>query len=180
MKLVNSYLADSVLNNDAHSMATRYRYMSYDINDQIVNAVQNQLVNGPAVFMFSGSWRLNIDATYIELRMFKDCGLPFHQSTLFVEPNELKLFNLVLSKLTPTNLIILHSDYWCQHDSVENLLSRMDQLLTYVQPGGQVICTLPIRHIHFNRLTMSTDDLLQQTNGTHISDQDNSIMIVRK
>jgi hypothetical protein len=180
MKVVDSYLDDSVLDTSTRASALRYQYMSYDIDHAVVSAVKNQLLEGTVVFMFSGSWRLDFDATYLELRMFKNCGLPFHASTLFVEPNELKLFNLTLSKLAPTNLIILHSDYWCRHSSIEDLLDRLDQLLPYVQSGGQVICTVPIRHIHFNRLTMSVDDLLEYTNGVEIGDRDNSIIIVRK
>ena len=178
MKIVGSYLDKSAL--DPGAAALRYRYMSYDINNSIVSAVKNQLLEGTTIFMFSGSWRLDFAATYLELRLFRNCGLPFHRSTLFVEPNELKLFNLTLSRLAPTNLVILHSDYWCHNSSVEDLLNRLDQLLLYVQPGGQVICTVPLRHIHFNRLTMSTADLLEQTNGIQISNFDNSIMIVRK
>ena len=168
---------NNFLLNDPVSKKTRCQLMSYDINNTLLSAVQEQLIDGPTVFMFSGSWRLNLVATYIELRMFKECGLKFHKSTLFVEPNESKLFNLVLSKLAPINLVILHSDYWVQHQSVENLMYNLDQLLQYVSPGGQVLCTVPVNHIHFNRLTMSCDDLLAQTHGTLIND---SLMLVRK
>ena len=180
MKVVDSYQDELALDTSTQSLARRYQYMSYDVDDTVISTVKRQLLEGTTVFMFSGSWRLDIDATYLELRMFKNCGLSFHTSTLFVEPNELKLFNLTLSKLAPKNLVILHSDYWCCNSSIENLLDRLDQLLPHVQSGGQVLCTVPIGHIHFNRLTMSVADLLEQTHGILISNFDNSVMIVRK
>jgi len=177
MKVIDSYLTDAVLLDDPATLATRCKVLSYNVDSDVLTVVQNMLLPGQTTFMFSGSWRLEVDATYIELKMFKDSNLNFHKSTLFVDPNNKKLYNLVLNRLSSVNLVILHSDYWVQHQPVEQIINRLDRLLMYVQPGGQIICTIPFKHIHFNRLTTTYQNILTQTNGYQIND---SIVIVRK
>jgi hypothetical protein len=177
MKIVDSYITGATLPDDPETLATRCRFLSYNVDPDVLTCVENILLPGQTTFMFSGSWRLNYDATYIELKMFETAQLEFHKSTLFVEPENIKLYNLVLKSLSSVNLIILHSDYWVQHRTVEQILVRLDQLLPYVQEGGQIICTVPFNHIHFNRLTTTRENVLTEIGGYQIND---SIVIVRK
>ena len=172
MTIVDSYLTGPVLN-DQISLSTRYQYMMYDIEPKIIEHVGNLLLGEKTLVMYSGSWRLNFDATYIELRMMKNCSLNFHKSTLFVEPKEPKLVELTLKSIRPDNIAIIHSDYWVGHQPIEQLIKNIDNLVRYVQPGGQVICTVPLIHVNFNRLTTTYHDL-----GFDIVDD--SIVIVRK
>lgn len=177
MKIVDSYINSTNLLNDPATLATRCRFLSYTVDPDVLTCVESILLPGQTTFMFSGSWRLNYDATYIELKMFEDAELDFHKSTLFVEPENNKLYNLVLKSLSSVNLIILHSDYWVQHRPVEQIIVRLDQLLPYVQTGGQIICTVPFNHIHFNRLTTTRESVLEELGAYQVND---SIVIVRK
>jgi hypothetical protein len=145
----------------------------YDVESDVINHVNNLLTNDKTVVMYSGSWRFDLDAVYLELKMMQDCNLQFHKSTLFVEPMQPKLVNLTLKSIRPKNIAILHSDYWTAHQPVDQLLEKMDSLLQYVQPGGQVICTVPLIHLNFNRLTRTYQDLGFDIVG-------DSVVIVRK
>lgn len=158
MSVIESYITGPILN-DIESLTSRYQYMMYDINPIVVNHVTNMLSTEKTVVMYSGSWRFNLDAVYLELKMTKNCNLQFHKSTLFVEPNNPKLVNLTLKSIAPKNIAVLHSDYWVAHLPVNHLLEKIDSLLKYTQPGGQVICTVPLIHLNFNRLTSTYQDL---------------------
>jgi hypothetical protein len=171
MKIIDSYLTGSMLT-DVELLTNRYQYMMYEIDPLVVEHLKSLLPKS-TVILFSGSWRFSFDATYIELAMFKECLLNFHSSTLFVEPKNIKLYNLTLQSLKPNTIAVLHSDYWIAHQPLDQLLSNLDDLLQYVQPGGQIICTIPFRHINFNRLTTAYEDL-----GFPIIGE--SIVIVRK
>jgi len=172
VSVIESYIIDPVLN-DLVSLTSRYQYMMYDVESDVINHVNNLLTNDKTVVMYSGSWRFDLDAVYLELKMMQDCNLQFHKSTLFVEPMQPKLVNLTLKSIRPKNIAILHSDYWTAHQPVDQLLEKMDSLLQYVQPGGQVICTVPLIHLNFNRLTRTYQDLGFDIVG-------DSVVIVRK
>lgn len=171
MTVIESYIVDPLLN-DTVALTNRYQYMMYDITPTIIEYVNNLLLDGKTLIMYSGSWRFDLEATYVELRMMRYCNLNFHKSTLFVEPNEAKLIELTLKSINPVNIVIMHSDYWVAHQPIEQLIKSMDNLLKYAQPGGQVICTVPLIHLNFNRLTTTYHDL-----GFNIVDD--SIVIVR-
>lgn len=158
MLIATSYDTAPVLN-DVRSKTSRYQYMMYNIQPDLIAHIKHLLLPGKTIVLFSGSWRFDLDVTYIELKMMQDCDLQFHKSTLFVEPMKPKLFNLTLRCIGAANIAILHSDYWVAHQPVEQLLQKMDQLVKHVIPGGQVICTVPLIHLNFNRLTTTYQDL---------------------
>jgi hypothetical protein len=158
MSVIESYITDPQIN-DIVTLTSKYQHMMYDIGSDVIEHVNDLLLIGKTVIMYSGSWRFNLDAVYLELKMMQDCNLQFHKSTLFVETMQPKLVNLTLKSIAPKNIAILHSDYWIAHQPVNQLLEKMDSLLKYVQPGGQVICTVPLKHLNFNRLTRTYQDL---------------------
>jgi hypothetical protein len=172
MQLVNSYLTGPLLTDDT-SLARRYQYMMYNIPVEVVEFITPLIQTEKTVVLFSGSWRFTFDFIYIELKMMENCGLNFHKSTLFIDHNNHPLFDLTLKSIRPKNIAILHSDFWTAHQPVDQLLSKLDQLINYVQPGGQVICTVPLKNLNFNRLTTTYSEL-----GFNIVN--NSAVIVRK
>lgn len=178
MKEVIEFYFDKLLHKDSDSMAELYTFMVYDIPLSVVDEVKKLLLPGKTVAFFSGSWRLDLDATYLELKMFKDSLIKFHPLTLFVDHNNHQVFDYTMKKLAPTNFLILHNDWWIGHCLLEDLIVKLDSFIKYVRPwGGQIICTLPVIHTNFNKLKMSLEDLTQQTNGKIIDD---SLIIVRK
>jgi hypothetical protein len=180
MNVLESYLTNSsLLRDDPDSQTRRFKIMVYDpIPDAVLDHVQKLLLPGPTVCMFSGSWRLQLAATYLELRQFKNSKLAFHPRTLFVNLDETKLFHLTLSCLSPANLLILHNDWWTGHHPVDNLVTKLDNLCQYVQgQQGQVICSLPLVHLNFNKLKYSNNDIALRFDGTIVHD---SMILVRK
>lgn len=176
-QIVESY-SNQLLKNDSASLANRCEFMVYPIAPSLIDYVKNFLIPGKTIVMFSGSWRLHLNATYIELKMFKNSFLKFHKSTLFIDYNKSKLFDYVLSKLKASNILILHNDWWTSHLPLEHLVLQLDKFLKYVKPQkGQIICTLPLIHANFNKLTMTVNDAAMSVNGTVFKD---SLVIIRK
>jgi hypothetical protein len=132
--------------------------MFYNVETDVIDYVA-KLIKGKTLVLFSGSWRFNFDATYLELKMVQHCDLNFHHNTLFVEPQTPAVLNLVLKSHGANTIVVLHSDYWMAHRPVEQVVHHMDQLLKNSAPGAQVICTVPLIHLNFNRLVMSYQDL---------------------
>ena len=180
MKVVESYLNDAdLLLDDPITQARRYKFMIYDpIPDIVLDHVKKLLQPGPTVCMFSGSWRLSLPAIYLELRQFKHSQITFHPQTLFVNPDEAKLFELTLNRLCPVNLLILHNDWWTGHLPVDQLSKNLDGLCKHVRAQqGQVICSLPLIHLNFNKLKYSNHDITMQFDGTIVDD---SMILVRR
>lgn len=178
-KTIESYINGPLLN-DPQSMKLRYQSMMYNIPANVVELVESMLQSEKTVVLFSGSWRFKCNATYIELKMMRHCGLDFHPLTLFVDDSSCPLLDLTLRSIKPKNIAVLHSDYWIAHQPLEQLLSNLDQLLQYVQPGGQIICTVPLRHLNFNRLTTTYDDLGFTIIDYHARNNTGTALIVRK
>ena len=177
MTTVESY-HDKLLRTDAKSLAAQYSYMVYPISSTVVDQVKKLLLPGKTVAMFSGSWRLSLDACYIEIKKYQHCELEFHPDTVFVDHQNIQLFDYALSKLQVTNLLILHNDWWTAHLPITDLLEQLDVFTKHVRPhDGQVICTLPLIHVNFNKLTTSVDMLVSMTGGIIVDD---SIVFVRK
>lgn len=180
MNIVESYLTNSeLLCKDPQTMARRYNFMVYNpVPDAVLDHVRKILVPGPTVCMFSGSWRLALADTYLELRQFKHSQLSFHPRTLFVNPAETTLFELTLNRLSPANLLIIHNDWWTAHHPVDQLIENLDNLCQYVRAQqGQVVCSLPLIHLNFNKLKYSNHDIALQFNGSIVHD---SMVLVRK
>lgn len=180
MTVVESYLNNAdLLRTDNITQARRYKFMVYDpIPNSVLNHVKTLLLPGPTVCLFSGSWRLALPATYLELRQFKHSQITYHPHTLFVNPDETKLFELTLTRLCPVNLLILHNDWWTAHMPVDKLITKLSDLCCYVRAQlGQVICTLPLIHLNFNKLKYSNHDIAEHFDGTVLQD---SMILIRK
>lgn len=176
MKIIDSYFSD-LLTEDTDTLRARYQFMSYALTDNILPAVAQRLRSGVTVFLFSGSWKLEFDAVYIEPKIFQHVGLQFHPRTIFIKPELEKLYQLTLKSLNPTNLIILHSDFWLGHRPIEQVVQGLNDLTDYIAPGGQVLCTCPVNHLNFNKLKFSTNDIVQVLDAELV---DNSIFITKQ
>lgn len=168
--IIESY-HDHPLRRDPVSQAKMYASMVYPLSDTIINHVHKVLLPGKNVGLFSGSWRLNLDSTYIEMKKFRHCDLNFHANTIFVDHFNFTIFDYVLHRLRPKNLLILHNDWWTAHQPILELIERVDTYLKYTRKNdGQIIFTLPLVHLNFNKLTTNLDSLLASTNATVVED----------
>lgn len=165
-------LTDAAAQTPEHEAADRYRGMVYGLPPALLQHVMTLVEPGPVAFLFSGSWRLNIDATYVELKSYRHCGLPWHPNTIFVEPERPDLYQYALRHLQASTLVMLHSDYWTGHRPVWEIFEHMQQLC----PPSRVICSLPLAHANFNKLTHSVSDLCDQMPALSVFD-DSLILI---
>lgn len=170
--IVDSLLSEHV-SKDIDRKSDRCRAMVYPLDDGLLDHVMSLTIPGKTVFLFSGSWRLNNDAIYIELKHLQDCKLSWHPNTVFAEPNQKKSYLYILKKLQPQNFIILHSDYWTGHRPLVDILSDLDEL---VKIAPRVICSLPLRHANFNKLTTSVQDLCDLHTGVSVLNDNLLIM----
>lgn len=171
--IVDSLLSDQTVK-DLDSKSDRYQAMVYPLDDGLLDRVMSLTLPGKTVFLFSGSWRLEVDAVYIELKHFQDCRLNWHPRTLFAEPNQKDFYHYMLTKLQPQNFVILHSDYWTGHRPLDRILQDLDDLASI---APRVICSLPQRHANFNKLTLSVQDLCDLYLGVDIFND--SLIITR-
>lgn len=179
MTIITSYVTDaSLVRQDPETLAKMYKVQVYDpVPDPVVDRVTHLCRPGKTVVLFSGSWRLNLNATYIEHRRYRDVPIHFHANTLFLDHNQSDLFELTLHKLMPTNINILHNDWWTLHRPVQDLTAWLDGFLPFVKSRqGRIICSLPLIHLNFNRLKYGYDDIAQQISGEIVHD---SMIIVR-
>lgn len=143
--------------NNIASKTDRYLAMTYNRTDNdLLEHVMSQTLPGKTVFLFSGSWSLNIDAVYVELKCFKDCTLPWHPNTVFLDPQQNFFYHYVLNKFKAQNFIILDSDYWTAHRPLADIMTDLESLN---QIAPRVICSFPLVHANFNKITTSVQDL---------------------
>jgi len=171
--IVESLLSDHIAE-DIDSKSDRCRAMVYPLDDGLLDRVMSLTLPGKTVFLFSGSWRLEVDAVYVELKHFQNCRLKWHPGTLFAEPNQKNFYHYMLRKLQPQNFVILHSDYWAGSRPLHRILQDLDDLAGI---APRVICSLPLRHANFNKLTLSVQDLCDLYSGVSVSGD--SLVIVR-
>jgi len=167
--LISSQVLDSIT-----SRTDQYQVMVYPLEEGVLEHVMSLTVPGKTVFLFSGGWRLDIDAVFLELRCFRDCEIHWHPKTLFVEPQEKNFYQYVLNKLQPQNFIILHSDYWTGHRPLADVISDLEELRKI---APRVIFSLPLERANFNKLTTSVQDLCNRWPGLEIVN--NSLVITR-
>ena len=172
--IVEHHVNHVMLENDVKLMTDRYLAMVYPVTQRLVDHVMWCAGAGPTAFLFSGSWRLALDAKYFELRKFRHSQLEWHANTHFVEPEETKLYHYALQKLACHALVVLHSDYWTLHRPLEDLIEHMDQLKPHTE---RVIVSVPVSHANFNKLSLSLEDVCARYPAVHVFDD--SLVIVR-
>ena len=159
MKILEPGTPSSLKLQDTQVISKLYEKTLYTISDAVLNTVKQQLKPGKTIVLCSGSYRLDIDATYVENIIFKNSDKPHHKNAMFVDLGRDEIVNLIFKKVKPSNILILHSALFCQYRNVEKITADMNHLKQYVDPGGQVILTVPHVRINYNRLTTSLDTL---------------------
>jgi hypothetical protein len=178
MNIIESYITNSdLLRTDINHKFSEWGV--YDpLSPAVIDFVKQNLLPGPTTCLYSGGWRLDFEATYLEFKPWKNDQTQFHPNTLFVDHNQTKLFELTLKELAPANLLVLHNDWWTCHHPLEKLVDMLDELgVATGNPDIQVICSLPLRHVNFNKLKYSNDDIAKIYNGHVVND---SLVLIMK
>ena len=159
MKVIEKY-SDGAILNTAEVVTQRFQKSIYDISTGVTESIRSKLLPGKTVVLFSGSWRFNFDAVYLEAKIFDRNTISLHSQTYFVEPNNTKLFDKVMHGIHATNILILHSGFFCNYKSLDVIVEQMSTYQQYCPK--QIVLSIPQERVSFNRLKYSVNDVAQQ------------------
>lgn len=172
MKILSSYESGDIITSP-HILTERMINSVYLMSDRLISCVAEKLSDKDNVILFSGSWRFNFNATFIEHKGFQGATIDFHTNTLFVNPDT-PLIKYTLGKLNPKVIAILHSGTFLKYRKISDIMYDLSTLKHFIQPHGKVIATLPIDRVNFNRLTTSITQLTSDLSAEYI---DNALII---
>ena len=159
MKVIKKY-ADGDMLNTVEVTTQRFQKSIYDISTDVIESVRSKLYPGKTVVLFSGSWRFDFDAIYLEAKIFNNTAISLHSQTYFVEPNYTKLFDKVMYNINATNILILHSGFFCNYKSLDAIVEQMKTYQRFCPK--QIVLSIPQERVSFNRLKYSVNDMAQQ------------------
>ena len=114
MKILEPGTPSSLKLQDTQVISKLYEKTLYTISDAVLNTVKQQLKPGKTIVLCSGSYRLDIDATYVENIIFKNSDKPHHKNAMFVDLGRDEIVNLIFKKVKPSNKhiskILLHNE----------------------------------------------------------------------
>lgn len=158
------YNVPSEINNNF--VTDQYKFSVYPLDDTIIEYVIEKLLPGLTVVLFSGGFRLQLDAKYIEPKMFANADVVWKPDTMFIDSGNQKMLKYVLSKLQPANILILNSGIFLQYRSWENIQQDINEFKKF---SKQIVISLPVNRFDFNRLKYSYTDIAKKLNGNVIN-----------
>jgi len=181
MKIIEKY-ADGTFPNQADVRTQQFQTSIYHISNNVIEFVQSRLHAGNTAVLFSGGWRFDFDATYLEAKFFEDTAISLKENTYFVEPIVLdirpssvadaELHDKVMYNTNAANILILHSALFCNYQSMDTIIDRMKRYQQF--HPKQIMLSVPHERVNFNRLKYSVNDIAQQYQADVV---DNSFVI---
>ena len=169
MKIIEKY-SDGNFLNSAEVRTQQFQTSVYNISTSLVEFVQSKLHAGTTAVLFSGHWRFNFDATYLEAKFFKDTKITAKEKTYFVEPiglgirpnhiADVELHDKIMHDTNATNILILHSALFCNYQSIDIIIDRMKSYQQF--HPKQIVLSVPYQRVNFNRLKYTAADIAQQ------------------
>lgn len=151
----------------------QYKSTLYPISKEIVEYTLGKLQIGKTIFLYSGSHRFNYDAIYIEPKVFSNITINWHPNTIFIDVTNKKLLDYTLSRINPSNLLILNSVIFIKYRHINDILKDIDQFKKTI---NNVIVSIPLARFDFNRLKYSYHEICKIVNGCIV---DNTLVICR-
>ena len=167
MKVVEKYSDASFVDNKEF-VTRRFQKSMYPISSTVIEHVRSKLCSGKTAVLFSGSWRFDFDAIYLEADFFKNNTISLNESTYFVDPNNTTLFNKAMHDINALNILILHSGVFCNYQSIQTILDKMKSYQQFYPK--QIILSIPQERVNFNRLKYSANDIAQQYQAEILDD----------
>ena len=150
------------------AMTQHYNISVYPMSTTVNNHIKSLLQPGTTVILYSGGWRLDFDAVYLELNNYQTLNIPnTPKKTYFIDPKNTALIHKVLCDIDAKNVLFLHSAWFCNYQSMDKLIASMDKFLIY---GAQIILSVPAIRTDFNRLKYSCEDIAQQYSAEYVDD----------
>jgi hypothetical protein len=159
MKIIERYSDSNILSN-AEITTERFQKSVYSISTTVTESIRSRLTPGKTTVLFSGGWRFDFDAIYLESKSFSNSKILSNKKTYFVEPNNTKLFNKVMHDMHASNILILHSGFFCNYQPLDKIIAQMKQYWQF--HPKQIILSVPQEKINFNRLKYCAADLAEQ------------------
>ena len=161
MKIVQHTVSDA--------MAQHYYNVSvYPMSTAVSNHIKSLLQPGTTAILYSGGWRLDFDAEYLELNTYQTLNIPnIPKKTYFIDPKNTESIHKVLCKIDAKNVLFLHSAWICNYQSLDKVIASTDKFLLY---GAQIILSVPAIRTDFNRLKYSCADIAQQYSAEYVDD----------
>lgn len=166
MKIIEKY-SDSNFIDNAEVRMQQFQASVYNISTQVIKFVQLKLQPGKTVILFSGSWRFDFDATYLEASFFKNSSMPLNDNTYFVDPNN-EEFDKIIYDIAAANVLILHSALFCNYQSMDTIIDQMKSYQRF-RPR-QILLSVPHQRVHFNKLKYTATDVAQQYQAEIVDD----------
>jgi len=157
---IDSYIDDDYL-------LDHYLSLLYPMSDNAKNHVQSLIDGKSCGILFSGGFRFNYSATYIEPKMYKSLAINWQPNTMFVEPENKNVLQYLLKKLKLQNLLFLNNSIFIKYQSWQQILQHIDEYKNYAE---QIIVALPVHRFDYNRLKYSVNDITNLMNGMLIDD----------
>ena len=177
MKTIEKYSDGNFVNNE-EVRTQRFQTSVYPISIGVVKHIVSKLRPGKTVILFSGSWRFDFDATYLEASFFENSTMLLSNNTYFVEPigldirpnkpNDEELFDKIMHDANAANVLILHSALFCNFQSMDKIIDRMKRYQKF-QPQ-QIVLSVPYGRVHFNRLKYTANDVAQHYQAEIVDD----------
>ena len=177
MKIIEKYSDGNFVDN-ADVRTQRHLASVYNISATVIKFAQSTLRNGKTVVLFSGSWRFDFDATYLEASFFENSTMSLNNNTYFVEPiglgirpngpNDEELFDKIMYNAAAANVLILHSALFCNYQSMTTIIDRMKSYQRFCPK--QILLSVPHGMVHYNRLKYTANDVAQQYQAEIVDD----------
>jgi hypothetical protein len=152
----------------------QWHFSLYPVPKTVLDWVNNNLLTGNTVVLFSGEHRFNFDATYIEPNFLSSVNKPRRNSkVIFANQNNQITLNYTLKKLNVTNLLLLNTAHFILYRPWQKILSDIDDLKQFCE---RIIVTIPVTRFDFNRLKYSHHDIANLMNGMYL---DHTVIVCR-
>jgi len=159
MKVIQQY-SDSTFLDNVKVATQQFQKSTYDTSADVIGCVKSKLHVGKTAVLFSGHWKFDFDAIYLEAKIFSNNTIVSRQKTYFVDPSDEKLFDKIMYDINASNILILHSALFCNYQPMDKIIDKMKNYQKF--NPKQIILSIPHKAIDFNRLKYSVSDIAQQ------------------
>jgi hypothetical protein len=131
-------------------------------------------LEGRTLVLFSGSWRFNLDADYIEYQYYNDLSVTFHKNTKFVNNLSMKLLSKILSRY---DNLVLDNCVEFRYKTAQEINSLLKDYCSVKPSTCKLIAIVKLTTMCVNRLTTDIEMIKQQILAESFSN--NNFLIIK-
>lgn len=134
------------------------------VSKDVIDYVKKNILPGNSILLFSGHWQYSLGIPAIEFNYVKNMGLQCLDDTLYIDQLASNVLQSTLKGTSCSNLILLDSPV-LKYLTIDETNSVLDAYLK-LMPQGQLIASISMSFLKFNRLNMLESELAAQLQGT--------------